>query len=247
MGWSPCQSTRLPFYTSCRCIVTKQLLSWPRLEWNTADCSFLHALRITAWARKFHSIVEGKEMSRISVLSFLWLLDPFNILLLWGVAANFLTVFVTGWLCVRTGHQNSSSEEHQVCWHSRDPKHVEVLDRKLFPTLSSPQASISLGRSEQAWVMCLSAQMFPHPSWIKKTQHDMCQKPLKHWLALTLSATHGGVGLQYEWEIKLSLWFLTSFASPLKSYLVHQVCCGKPSVFDEVLLSQWLTLVLHMK
>lgn len=68
---------------------------------------------------------------------------------------------------MRTGHQTSSSEEHQVCWYSRDPKRLEVLDGKLCPTLSLPQASISLGRPEQAQVMCLSAQLFPQLSLIK--------------------------------------------------------------------------------
>lgn len=87
---------------------------------------------------------------------------------------------------------------------------------------------------------------FPSPEFDKKPQHDTCQKPLKHRLALTLSTTQGRVGLQDGWEIKLNiLSFLGPFASTLNSHLVHQMFYGTPPVF-ELLLSQWLTHVLHV-
>lgn len=163
-----------------------------------ASSKMEHALRVIACARIFHSIVEGKEMGRISgVLCLLLLLDPLHTLLLWGVAAKFWVFLSLGdfmWeQATRPPALRSikyiSIQVSKVCW---DPSW------KIVPHLVLATGQHQSGGPKQTQIMCLSAQLFPHMSLIKKPQRDKCQKPLKHWLALALNDTHGRAGLQYE-------------------------------------------------
>lgn len=181
------------------------------------------ALRISVCVRRYS--VGGKEMIRISgVLFLLWLLDPLDTLFLWRVAANagcVLSLYDFEW----EQATRSALRDLQTRMCLRDPKCLMNLGVKLCSALLPWQASISLGRPEQAWVMCLNAQLFPHLCLIK-SQHDTCRKPLKHW-ALTWMCPYTKrcsreSHLQNGWEIELNtLSFLVPFVLMLNSHLLH--------------------------